>query len=196
MQRNKKSIIRFSALVFIAILWLCSCSSMDPLEEPNDTYQLTLTIGDSHDIETVWDDDCDGDATTDDPEPGLVGETSTLTITSSSDAPYLQIQRYSVEYIPQLSPLWTGGTALPTDLDEPEPLELTINVDSGSTVSQTLYNIMTIDTKLFYAFAGDGYGQFEQGLYVIRVRLYGVQAEKSITLTVDTVVRLMNVDNC
>jgi hypothetical protein len=188
------------ALIVISLL-IFSCSGSDLLDETHTRYQLSIVLtggeGDApNDLEVFQEADCDGDPTTNDPEPGLAGITGTVSITTAPDAPFVQIQRYQVEYIPQMSPLVGGGTALPPELLSTEILEKTVDVPSAKTTPVLLDNIMTIDTKENYVFQG-GLATFAQGVYVVRVRLFGVDENNAdVTFTVDTVVRLMDIDNC
>ena len=198
---NVKLLCCFGLLAGLAIIVGCGSSDLlDPLAGNDYLASISLTGGDGdapNDLEVFASADCDGNATTDDPEPGLAGIVGTLTIQSSADAPFLQIRQYRVDYIPQQSPLIGGGTDLPPALEPPETVEQTINVQPNGTVSAPLNNIMTIDTKLFYAFDPDGLGTFAQGIYVIRVTLYGEdENNQSVTLPIDTVVRMMDIDNC
>lgn len=196
----QRTIINLGLVLIAASVVLYGCGGADLLDEVNDRYQVSieLTGGDGdapNDLECRAIADCDGDGNPDDGEPGLAGIIGTLTITSSAAAHYLQIDSYSVEYRRQQSPLVGGGTGLPPVLDAPETLEITFNVNPGTTSSYVLPNILDIDNKLDYDFQG-GLATFAQGIYVIRVRLYGSENEEDITFTVDTVVRLMDIDNC
>ncbi len=198
----RKAVFSMSLVSLIALgAWIFGCAGSDALDETHDRYQISISLvggeGDApHDLEVFSAADCDGDPATDDPEPGLAGISGTLTITSASDAPFVQIQHYQVQYIPQSSTLVGGGTDIPPDLAAGEVLEKTINVPSGSTVSAALDTIMTIDTKLSYVNQG-GLVTFAQGVYVIRVTLYGEDENNGdFEETIDTVVRLMDIGNC
>jgi hypothetical protein len=192
--------ISLISVFLLSILWLSSCGDMDLLEEMDDNYQISIALsggdGDApNDLEVGYTSDCDGDVTTDDPEPGLAGISGTVTILSAQYAPFLQIEEYRLEYIPQESPLWGGGTDFPPFLDEPEDLEITATVMPGEEISFPIHNVLTIDNKLNYVDQG-GLLTFAQGIYVIRITFFGLENEKEIELSLDTVVRLMDIDNC
>jgi hypothetical protein len=177
------------------------CSGSDPLDELHDRYQIYIEPeggeGDGdYDFECFQTVDCNGDGNFDDSEPGLAGIAGAITIESASDAPYLQIRQYQIEYIPQLSPLSGGGTALPPDLDPTEILEYTINIPSNSIVVDVLPTIMTVDNKNNYVNQG-GLATFAQGVYIIRITLYGEDGNNGdFEQTVDITIRMMDIDNC
>lgn len=195
MQPSVKMTICLTILLLTG-LWICSCADQDLLDQVDDTYQVYLTIGndDSQDIDVIQN-DCDDDPLIVDPEE-FYGEVGSISIISSPDAPFLSIESYSVAYIPLESPLWSGGTAWPPNLAAPGRHGLSFTVEPNSERNQPLYNILTIDTKEYYAFHPQGYGQFIQGVYTIQVTLYGKNNGIDVELKADTVVRLMDVDNC
>lgn len=187
MQPRVKTTICLTIL-FLTGLWICSCGDVQLLDPMDDTYQVSFSVDGSSDIDVIQS-DCDGTP------QDFFGEIGSLTIASSLDAPYLRITSYMVEYIPQLSSARDGTWAVPVALGQTANYPFTIEVNPGDTVSpeEGLPDVMSIGIKDNYATDLDGFLYFAQGIYTLRLHLYGNQSEKAVELTADTVVRLMDV---
>lgn len=148
-----QGVYKLGLAAMILAACVIGCGEGNLLDESELYYTGTLAVlelgEETVQVDVYQINDCDGDATTSDPEPysDTLGE---ISVTVDENTWGLTLEYYTISYVPLYSPDANGDNQLPPDLTDPaSPGDSNFSVASGSTSTMTI-TLLSTDSKAEY----------------------------------------------